>query len=257
MHDVGGYHYEFIEKDSAFDFIRTENAYKTMIAEMRLNQGLWTGEALKTPYRDDLPVNEKIGGLSLLWSQAKYNFVHFDHANIDWNEQYLDYLNLVTQTKSTAEYYKLLVKFYASLKDGHTNVYFPDKLTDEFYSRPPFRTELIEGRVFVTTLFSDTLQKMGIEKGLEILAINGESVLDYAKNKVEPYQSSSTPQDMDIRKFTYALLAGSKKDSLEIKFSRKGKVWTQNVPRTGYKNVISIPPIAYHEINNIGYLELN
>jgi carboxyl-terminal processing protease len=49
------------------------------------------------------------------------------------------------------------------------------------------------------------------------LAINGEPVPEYAKNNIEPYQSSSTPQDLDVRKFTYGLLSGSKEEPLEIK----------------------------------------
>lgn len=258
MYDVGSYYSEVIDNDTAFEFIRKEIGYKELINAMQRDKARWDGVAFKTNYRDDLPVNEKIAGLSLLWSKANYNFVHFAHANIDWNQQYLDYLNLVTQTKSTAEYYKLLIKFYASLKDGHTNVYFPKELFDEFYSRPPFRTELIEGRVFITEIYSDTLQKMGIEKGLEILSINGEPVMEYAKNNVEPYQSSSTPQDMDVRKFTYALLAGPKDSLLVIKFRNKiGKEWVQTVARVGYVNVAPIPPIEYREINNVGYLQLN
>jgi carboxyl-terminal processing protease len=258
MHDIGGYQYNFIEKDTAFGFIRNEPGYRELIASMQQGEALWKPNALKTPYQVNLPLNEKIAGLSLLWSQAKYNFAHFDCANIDWNRKYLDYLTLVVQTSSTADYYKLLIKFYASLKDGHTNVYAPKELTEKFYSRPPFRTELIEGGVFVTDIFSDTLQKMGIEKGLEILAINSEPVLEYAKNNIEPYQSSSTPQDMIVRKFTYGLLSGPKEDPLEIKFrNKKGKEWVQSVSRTGYKAVNPIPSAAYREVDNIGCLELN
>lgn len=257
-HNIGGYYYDFIEKDTAFEFIRNENEYKELIVAMQQNESLWKGDSLKSPFTTNLPLNEKIAGLSLLWSQAKYNFVHFDHANIDWNKQYLEYIDLVSQTKSTTEYYKILIKFYASLKDGHTNVYVPKELSDEFYTRPPFRTELIEDRVFVTDILSDTLQKMGVEKGIEIIAINGEPVKEYAKNNIEPYQSSSTSQDLEVRKFTYALLSGSKQKSLEIKFrNNKGKVWTQLVPRSGYKNISSTPSINYKEIDNIGYLELN
>jgi C-terminal processing protease CtpA/Prc len=258
MNDVGGYYYDFIEKDTAFDFIRKEDRYQELINANKLSEARWHGTGFKTLYRKDLPLNEKMAGLSLLWSMAKYNFVHFNHANLDWDKEYLDYLNQVSQTKSTAEYYKLLIRFYASLKDAHTNVYFPEELADSFYSRPPFRTELIEGRVFITDIFSDTLKKMGIVKGLEVLSINGEPVLEYAKNNVEPYESSSTPQDRDVRGFTYALLAGSKTEPLILKFRNKdGKEWTQSVPRTGYSTIKSIPSIEYSETGGIGYLQLN
>ena len=256
--DVGGYYYSSMESDTAFDFIRTENEYKQLIVNIKLSESMWKGNAFQTLYSDNLPIAEKIAGLSLLWSQAKYNFVHFDHAGIDWNQQYLNYIDLVTKTNSTADYYKILIRFYASLRDGHTNVYFPTELTDKFYSRPPFRTELIENRIFVTELFSDTLLKMGIENGLEILSINGEPVFDYAAKNVEPYQSSSTHQDMQIRKFTYGLLSGSKDELLQIKFRNKqGKEWLKLIPRKGYSNITSLPSITYSQIEGIGYLQLN
>jgi len=258
MMDIGGYNYEHIEKDTAFDFIRNEKDFKILFDDIHRRTALWTGSYFKTPFCKDLPVNEKIAGLSFLWSQAKYNFVHFDHAKIDWDKTYLDYLNQIIQTKTTAEYYKVLIKFYAALKDGHTNVYFPKELADSFYSRPPFRTELIENRVFVTDIYNDTLYQMGVEKGLELLSISGVPILDYAKRNIEPYQSSSTPQDMNVRKFTYGLLAGSKVEPLEIKFRNKeGKEWIETIPRRGYRITQSIPAIDYKEINDIGYLQLN
>jgi|SRR5690242_16030687 len=258
MHDIGDHYYKSMENDAAFNSIRSDSSFKELIASMKQSESLWEGYDFKTPYREDLPLSEKMAGLSLLWSQAKYNFVHFDHAGVDWNKLYLHYLTLVPQTKSTAEYYQLLIKFYASLKDAHTNVYFPKQLYNSFHARPPFRTELIEGRVFVTEIFSDSLEKTGIKKGLEIVSINDKPVLQYAKDSVEPYQSSSTPQDMDVRKFTYALLAGAMDAPLHIKFRNKeGKVWKQSIQRVSYTNVTGAPTIDYREIGNIGYLQLN
>jgi hypothetical protein len=242
MHDIGGHYYQSMENDSAFNSTRSDSSFKELVASMKQSESLWEGYDFKTPYREDLPLSEKMAGLSLLWSQAKYNFVHFDHAGVDWNKLYLHYLTLVPQTKSTAEYYQLLIRFYASLKDAHTNVYFPEQLYNSFYARPPFRTELIEGRVFVTEIFSDTLQKTGIKKGLEILSINDEPVLQYAKDSVEPYQSSSTPQDMDVRKFTYALLAGAIDAPLHIKFRDQAGRFGNNLYKESAIQMLQVRP---------------
>jgi carboxyl-terminal processing protease len=248
----------YIEHDALLSSIRQEPRYLAVVGKMKAQGVLWQNAAFKTPYKDNLTDAEKVAGLSLLWSQAKYNFVNFDHAGIDWNQTYLDYLPKVTATKTTADYYKVLISFYAQLKDGHTNVYVPDALSGQFYSRPPFRTQLIEGRVFVTQVFSDSLFKTGIQPGLELLKIDGEPVIDYAEKNVKPYQSSSTPQDLEVREFSYALLSGAKNKPINIDFkTAKGKIVSKTIARSGYHDVKGLKTLEYKTINNIGYLTIN
>jgi C-terminal processing protease CtpA/Prc len=249
---------QFLEDEPTLDAIRDEPRYKALIQRLKNEGALWKNSAFKTPYKADLSEAEKIAGLSLLWSQAKYNFVNFDHVDIDWNQTYLDYLSKVKNTKSTAEYYKVLISFYAQLKDGHTNVYAPDSLTFEFYSRPPFRTELIEGRVFVSQVFSDSLYRSGIVPGLEVIKIDSEPVISYAETNIKPYQSSSTTQDMEIREFSYALLAGPKNKPINIEFKDlHGKTITRAISRTGYHDVKGLKTMEYQTIGNVGYLTIN
>ena len=248
----------FLENEPTLDAIRKEPRYLAIIKKLNKEGALWKNTALKTPYKANLSDAEKVAGLSLLWSQARYNFVNFDHADIDWNQTYLDYIPKVQNTRSTAEYYKVLINFYAQLKDGHTNVYVPDSLSAEFYSRPPFRTELIEGRVFVSLVFSDSLYKAGIVPGLEVLKIDGEPVISYAEKNVRPYASSSTPQDMEVREFSYQLLSGPKNKPVIIEFKDKnGKSINRTIARTGYHDVKGLKTMEYQTIGNIGYLTIN
>jgi carboxyl-terminal processing protease len=248
----------FLQRDSALNVLRTEPRYLSIIQKLNNQKALWRNTAFNTKYQANLSAAEKVAGLSLLWAQAKYNFVNFDLVNIDWNQTYLDYLPKVQNTKSTAEYYKVLISFYAQLKDGHTNVYAPDSLTTQFYSRPPFRTELIEGRVFVSQVFSDSLYKTGIVPGLEVIKINAEPVIGYAEKNVKPYQSSSTPQDMEIREFSYALLAGPANKPIAFEFKNKeGKTINRTISRTGYHDVTRLKTLDYQTIGDIGYLTIN
>ncbi len=81
----------YIQQDSALNSLRTEPRYLAVINKMT-NQGkLWKNTAFKTTYKPDLLEAEKVAGLSLLWSMAKYNFVYFDHLQLDWNQLYMDY----------------------------------------------------------------------------------------------------------------------------------------------------------------------
>ena len=227
--------------------------------EKLINQRkLYSNSAFKTSYKPNLTEYEKIAGLSLLWQQARDNFVYFDHVDIDWNKSYIEYLPKVSKTKSTSEYYRVLQTFYTQLKDGHTNVYPPDYLSDEFYSRPPMRTELIEGRVFIKSVMSDSLKKLGITPGLEILKIDSKPVIEYADKYVKPYESSSTPQDMEIREFSYSLLCGPLKKPiiLELK-DMAGNIVTKTISRTGYQDIKGYSSVEYATIKDIAYLKIN
>ncbi|HVS92419.1 MAG TPA: S41 family peptidase [Mucilaginibacter sp.] len=260
MFDQGSYSgmVSYLEKDSSFMNLRGDPRFTAFTDLMRRTGDLYKGAAFKTAYKENLSDAEKTAGLSLLWMQARNNFVYFDHLKDDWNKTYMDYIPLVLNTKSTAEYYKVLMQFYAQLHDGHTNVYPPKELQPDFYSRPPMRTELVEGRVFVSQVFSDSLMKTGIVPGLEVISIDSEPVVSYAEKNVRPYQSSSTPQDMEIREFTYALLSGPAKRPITFELKdRSGKTFTKVVSRTGYRNLKYPNSVVYQTIGDVGYLQVN
>ncbi len=260
MYNEGSYSsmVSYLEQDSSFMNLRNDARFIAFTAKMKRTGELYKNTAFKTPYKADLSDGEKVAGLSLLWMEARNNFVYFDHLTADWNKTYMDYLPLVQNTKSTAEYYKVLMSFYAQLKDGHSNVYPPQAISAEFYSRPPMRTELIEGRVFVTQVFSDSLLKAGVVPGLEIVKIDSVPVISYAEKNIKPYQSSSTPQDMEVREFTYALLSGSEKKPITFECrGSNGKIFTKVVTRTGYHDIKYPNSVVYQTIGNIGYLQVN
>lgn len=252
------YNYDHLLQDHDIDTLRNEQRFIKFLDVAKRRRDLYKGTAFKTRYKPNLSDEEKEAGLSLMWLQARNNFVYFDHTNVDWNQTYLDYLAKIKNTKTTAEYYHVLEAFYALLKDGHTGVVVPQELRNDFYSRPPMLTELIEGRVFITKVTSDSLQKEGVVPGLEILKIDDVPVMEYVGKEIKPYESSSTPQDMEIRAFTYALLCGPDKKPvvLELK-DRKGKIFTKTVARSGYHDVRFQKPVDYETIGDIGYLVVN
>ena len=248
----------YLESDSSFMNLRGDPRFTAFTGMMRRTGDLYKNTAFKTPYKPNLTDAEKAAGLSLLWMEARGNFVYFDHLSVDWNKTYLDYMPLVLNTKSTADYYRVLMRFYAQLNDGHTNVYPPKEISADFYSRPPLRTELIEGRVFVTQVFSDSLLKSGIRPGLEILKIDSEPVISYAENNVKPYRSSSTPQDKEVREFTYGLLSGPAARAISFECrDEKGRILEKAVARSGYRDVRYPNSVVYEKIGDIGYLQVN
>ncbi|WP_342114267.1 S41 family peptidase [Pseudoduganella sp. OTU4001] len=193
----------------------------------------WETAALAGAYKENISEDEKIGGLSKLWSEVKYNFV--DTAmleKLDWDRLYLETLPRVRSTRSTEEYYRVLAELVAKLKDGHTNVYPPQELFDRMYGVPMLKTRPIEGRVIVTEVLDPGLRAMGIMPGLEVVAVDGADVKAYAARDVAPFVSASTPQDQELRTFGYQFLMGAVGSSARVTFrDAAGKQFEQPVPR--------------------------
>ncbi|AIN74044.1 hypothetical protein O8E88_001371 [Flavobacterium psychrophilum] len=178
--------------------------------------------------KSEITDDKKIFGLSKLWSDVKYNFVNFDLVDIDWDKTYQEYIPKVLATKSTYDYYQELIKVMASLKDGHSNVYY----TSPDYGRPPLRTKLIENKVLVTNVYNDTLVSKNIAIGDEILEINNLNAIEYGKKFVMPYQSASTVQDLDNRTFHYAFFYGKINEPIVLKIKKKdNSVFTTTISR--------------------------
>jgi carboxyl-terminal processing protease len=178
--------------------------------------------------KPDLTDDQKIFGLSKLWSDVKYNFVNFNLIDIDWDKTYQEYIPKVLATKSTYDYYLQLAKMMASLKDGHSNVYY----SSSDYGKPPLRTKLIENKVLVTNIYNDTLALQNLTIGDEILEINNLNAIEYGKKFIMPYESASTIQDLDNRTFHYAFFYGKINEPIVLKIKKKdNSVFTTTISR--------------------------
>jgi CubicO group peptidase (beta-lactamase class C family)/C-terminal processing protease CtpA/Prc len=259
---------ESMKKGADFNNLRADARWAPLIdrfeAKQKSQAVFWNSPSLKTAFRANLGEDEKVAGLSKFWSEVRFNFANFDLVPaLDWDKLYLEYLPKVRQTKSTLEYYQALRELCAKLKDGHTGVYFPTELTDETLARPLIATRLIEDKVIIRAVFDEELKKEGIEPGLEIVEIDGTPVKQYAEQRVAPYQSASTRQDLNVRTFEYSLLSGPAKESVELTLSDgRGSVFKKSLPRfTAAERVNLLPkntPMEFKVLpGNIGYVALN
>jgi carboxyl-terminal processing protease len=256
---------DWLESDADkkwFAEAREDARFKNAVARLRLLDNFGKNSALRTPFQPNISEDEKIAGLSLFWSMARNGFVYFDQIpEINWDKTYLEYLAKVRQTKSTYEYYRVLQELCALLKDSHTNIYFPKELQEEMAARPPLRTALVEGKVIVERVLSETLRREGIVPGSEIVRLDGMPVKEYAEKFVQPYQSSSTRQDLNVRTYAYALLAGAKDKLIELELKdAAGKTFVRKIPRTGYSDIVPVveKPFDFKVLQgNVGYIALN
>ncbi|MCA0931283.1 peptidase S41 [Lutimonas saemankumensis] len=138
---------------------------------------------------------DKVYGLSKFWQEVNYNFVYLDKVDrAKWDEDYKLLLEEVQNTESDYEYYRLLQKFCATLKDGHTNVYFPENIQSTI-----FTSYFGEYRLFVTNIANKAIitrinlsKKDEIPIGTEVIKVNGMKTQEYLEQEVIPYISSST-----------------------------------------------------------------
>jgi carboxyl-terminal processing protease len=241
--------------------LRQHPLLKPMLDQTATLQNVFDSPALTTGYRPNLTDAEKVAGLSKLWSEAKYNFAYFDHLpGLDWDQLYLDYLPKVQATASTVAYYRVLQQFYAQLHDGHTDVWANDgPVADSVYGRPPITAQLVEGRVLVQQVRSDSLRRTGLVPGLEIVRIENLPTTVYADRFVRPYQSGSTKQNVDVQTYTYHLLSGPKNRPVQVEFrDKRGQQFSRTLPRSGYGTLTPFAPVRLRFLpGNVAYLQVN
>ncbi len=254
---------EILKSDPSLESLRGESGCAEILAATELRDNslrvFWDSPSLKTPYRENLSEDEKIAGLSRLWSEAKYNFVFFHHVpELDWDAQFVNYLPRVRQTVNTAEYYRVLQQMCALLRDGHTMVRPPKELGKTLNSAPALTTRLVEDSVLVVEVQGSDVEQQGIRPGYEITAIDGTAVADYAKEQVIPFQSASTRQDLEVQTYQYALLRGPEDKPVQITVrTPEGESRTVALRRS-YNPQSSRPTLEWKMLpDGIAYVTLN
>ncbi|MBN6103501.1 hypothetical protein JR064_15135 [Xanthomonas sp. CFBP 8703] len=233
------------------------------LADLRRHEALAkrdaTAPALVVPYTAQLTEAQRIAGLSQLWMTARDRFVWFDHVpELDWDRLYLDTVPLVQQAQDTDAYYRVLTRFMAKLQDGHSGVFPPTALEARWYARPGLRTARLEGKVVVTSVTDAALLRQGVQPGDTVEAIDGEPVERYAERAVRPYLSSSTPQDLEVRTYTYALLSGdAAKPVVLTVVHRDGRRREMRAARSGYKaQAVAAAPLLTFRKDGVAVLRV-
>jgi len=253
---------DHIREDSDLASLHADPHFQQLVSRMLREAAFWKDDAaIATSYKPVLTEDEKVAGLSKFWSEARFNFPFFGRQpNLGWDRLYMDYLPQVRTAQTTADYYRVLIRFAASLHDGHTNVFFPKELYASFYALPGLRTQLIENKVIVTQVSDPALTKQGIALGMELVKVDGQDVREYAEQQVDPYVSSSTIQDRNLRDYNYQLLNGSASEPVHLLLEDAGgsKVTVSATRQPfDYKAFIG-EPVQFKVLpGNIAYLAVN
>jgi C-terminal processing protease CtpA/Prc len=206
---------EDIRKDPDIVSLHGDPQFQELLARMAKAEALWKDDpSIATPYKAVLTEDEKVAGLSKFWSEARFNFPFFSRLpDLDWDREYVDYLPQVRAAQTTADYYRVMQRFAATLHDGHTGVWPPD---DVAFSEVGFGTQLIENKVLITAIYDPALEAKGIHVGTEIVSVDGQPVREYAESAVAPYVIGFTLQDRNTRTYGYDLLRGPRKLPVQL-----------------------------------------
>lgn len=162
-------------------------------------------------YSNTLSNADKIAGLSKAWAEAKFNFVNFDLVSaLDWDSLYHSYIPKVMESDGAEEYFKTLADFYRHLQDGHSAIFPPLERFDEMFANLPVRTQMLDGKLVITDIFSD--QYPQLQAGQVITHINGRKVNEISK--VSPFLFYSTKQDSIAKLHSHFIFRGNKEEPI-------------------------------------------
>lgn len=204
-----------LKQDTDLDSLRSTSRWaaieETVTQASAIEDRRWGKVSVRPPYEENLPVEDKLAGLSLLWSEAKYNFANFDLVpELDWDAEYRAMIPRVMASENTYEYYRLLQAFVAKLKDGHANVYFPNvsEIQSDLSHVPAINYQWIEERLILDYIAGEEFEAVGITRGDEIIAVNGQPIQEYADTQRRPYVSGSNKAYIDSVVYSWRLLTG-------------------------------------------------
>jgi C-terminal processing protease CtpA/Prc len=216
---------------------------------------------------NNLSPTDKVFGLSKFWEEVNYNFVYLDKVDRRaWDSTYKAMIGQVQQTANDYAYYRLLQRFCALLKDGHTDVFSPGSVNGLLYGKMFgnhwFALDDVGGKAIVTRILRSEAAELPI--GTEVIAVNGMPTRQYAKDSVEPYISSSTDYIRE-RTSIQNLLLGLIGESYDVQFRRPdGKVFALHLTHARTSDTAfqpSFPDAPLLELKwypqKIAYLALN
>ena len=176
---------------------------------------------------------QKIYELSLIWKEAEYNFGMWGKlgGKLDWDKAYRDVLDAVLATENLYAYYRELSKFVALLRDGHTDVSFPEAIqtAPEYTAKLPILTRLIEGKRVITNVKASAAAR--VKRWSIIEKVDGIPLENYAKQHIYPYIWHEKLDSVDWR-IDNLLRCGAEGSTVEFTLLFDGQSSTVTLERT-------------------------
>jgi C-terminal processing protease CtpA/Prc len=223
------------------------------------------------PPQAQLTEVQKVYGFSQFWKEVSYNFAHWESTgDLDWDKAYQDFLPRIMATESDFEYFREMQRFCALLKDGHTNVYLPNGMLEEYVDRIPLQLREIDHRAIVTN--RETVLAGEIPVGSEILEVDGRPIKVMVEEEIIPMISTSAPHiywEMAISSWKGAgvgVLFGPKGSTARLKIQKPdGAIVMTEIARDQYQRDVEwavkreVEPLSEFRMldGGVAYMALN
>jgi C-terminal processing protease CtpA/Prc len=219
----------------------------------------WRDSAFVSPYRDTLPLGERLAGIALVWAEARYSFVGLGGQGASWDSVFLATLARVTRPMDTWGYYQEVERLLFALDDDHSDVMQLPAPLRRHRAGVPLDARRVDGHVIVTRLRSPSLSALGVRVGQEIVAIEGLTPERYVAERVPPQLGFSTPQARDANTYGWQLWLGEAGTELRLRLrDPDGTEREAALHRDGWTDIVRDPVVEARMLEDgIGYLALN
>ena len=179
----------------------------------------------------------KIYELSKIWKEVAYNFAFWDKVDIDWDEEYKKALGRVLETKDLYEYYRELQRFVALLGDGHTDVTFPNEISQdaEYFSMLPVYLAKTGDGITVVAVSEDV--KDDIPLFSTLVKIDGNDIHDYIAEYCYPYFWHANEEACSIFVLN-SIVFGRHGSGAVLTFAKDGREFEVRLERTDPSKIV-------------------
>jgi C-terminal processing protease CtpA/Prc/glyoxylase-like metal-dependent hydrolase (beta-lactamase superfamily II) len=198
------------------------------------------------------------------WHVIERHYPYLDLLEEPWRETRIRLLTQFAAAGDSLEYATAVAAAAVSLHDGHAYV------AGGAYTRtllpsgmPALRIRMIEGRPIVTRLFDTTLPERGIDRGAEVLAVDGQPIAERIA-ALRGLLSGSTPWGINDKVAQHLLagpagqgatvtLRGADGVAREVKLPRRHEDYTTLYHRERDTEVIRevAPGIGYADLDRL------
>jgi len=126
--------------------------------------------------QDEISTEEKIYGLSKVWSEVKYNFAFMDKVNFDIDSLYKSLIPKALEARDNKEYISVLRDFLRPFNNQKTLVTVNQWYWNEI-DLPPIDIEVVSEKYYVKRI--DNLAKERIPIGSQIISVDGNTPSKY------------------------------------------------------------------------------
>jgi len=259
----GGGYYQLLDSLEQSPFYGALNAsadaprWRHALRELRRT---WRDSAFVSPYRDTLPLEERVVGVALVWAEARYSFVGLGlQGEANWDSVFTATIARVTRPMDTWEYYQEVERMLFTLDDDHSDVMQLPPPLRRHRAGVPLDARRVDGHVIVTRVRSPSLAALGVRVGQEVVAIDGLPAERHVAERVPPQLGVATPQARDANTYGWQLWLGDSGTVLRARLRDADGVEQEvALRRGGWTDATRDPAVEARLLDQgIGYLALN